>query len=76
MISKKTEEQLRTLTDKKFQYHFGLIKIYFEIKNKKQLKSEFGFSENDYFVGSFQKDTEGHDLVSPKLIKDQIYFLK
>ena len=28
-----------------------------------------GFSKDDYLIGSFQRDTEGNDLVSPKLIK-------
>ncbi len=71
VISKKTEEQLRTLTDKKItSIPFWINQnIFYEIKNKKQLRKEFGFSENDYFVGSFQRDTEGHDLLSPKLIK-------
>ncbi len=78
VISKKTEEQLRTLTDKKItSIPFWINQnIFYEIKNKKQLKSEFGFSENDYFVGSFQRDTEGHDLVSPKLIKGPDIFFE
>ena len=44
-------------------------KIFFNIKNKKIIRDKYGFSENEFLVGSFQRDTESKDLTSPKLIK-------
>ena len=52
----------------------GLQKFY-EIKEKNILRSKYGFKENDYIVGSFQRDTEGHDLKSPKLSKGPDLFI-
>lgn len=37
--------------------------------DKQEARAKFGLSEDSYLVGSFQRDTEGHDLVSPKLEK-------
>ena len=36
---------------------------------------KFGFNKNDYLIGSFQRDTEGSDLKSPKLIKGPDIFI-
>jgi glycosyltransferase involved in cell wall biosynthesis len=38
-------------------------------------RNSFGFSENMFLVGSFQRDTEGHDLISPKLEKGPDIFV-
>ena len=40
------------------------------------MRSKFGFSDNDYVVGSFQRDTEGYDLISPKLSKGPDLFIQ
>ena len=71
VISNKTAEQVRTLTNKKIvSIPFWVDSdIWFEIKDKEGLRKKYGFSNNDYIVGSFQRDTEGSDLISPKLIK-------
>jgi len=45
------------------------------MKNKKELRNRYKFDEKDFLVGSFQRDTEGHDLISPKLIKGPDIFL-
>ena len=50
-------------------------KKFYEIKEKNILRSKYGFKENDYIVGSFQRDTEGHDLKSPKLSKGPDLFI-
>ena len=76
--SKKTQSQLEKFTDKpiiQIPFWVDSNKIY-EIKNKKLLRSKYGIEEQDFVIGSFQRDTEGHDLKSPKLSKDQIYLLK
>ena len=71
VISKKTKEQLETLTDKKItSIPFWVDNnIFYNIENKVELRNKFGFNQDDFIIGSFQRDTEGHDLKSPKLIK-------
>ena len=71
VISKKTEKQLKQLTDKKItSIPFWINqKLFFEITEKDELRKELGFKNNDYLIGSFQRDSEGDDLDSPKLIK-------
>ena len=34
-----------------------------------ELRSRFNIPENTYLIGNFQRDTEGQDLSSPKLVK-------
>jgi glycosyltransferase involved in cell wall biosynthesis len=71
VISNKTYTQLCDLTDKR------IVKIPFwvnqqiwkPLNNKSEIRKKFGFGEVDFLVGSFQRDTEGSDLISPKLIK-------
>lgn len=77
VISLKTKEQLQKLTNKKIiSIPFWINqKNYFYIDDKKELREKLGFSTSDYLVGSFQRDTEGHDLKSPKLIKGPDIFL-
>lgn len=36
---------------------------------RQRIKHEMWLTEKDYVIGSFQRDTEGHDLKSPKLEK-------
>ena len=71
VISKKTENQLKKLTNKKItSIPFWINdKLFFHVHNKKKIRQEFGFQQDDYLVGSFQRDTEGSDLLSPKLVK-------
>lgn len=78
VISNKTKNQLQTLTNKKItSIPFWINqKLFFEISEKKQLRKEFGFSEKEYLVGSFQRDTEGSDNISPKLIKGPDIFIE
>ena len=51
-------------------------KIWCELNNKDELRKKYGFSKNDYLVGSFQRDTEGYDLKSPKLSKGPDRFIE
>ena len=76
VISKKTKEDLEKLTNKKItNIPFWVDhEIFFEIKDKINLRTKYGFSNSDFLVGSFQRDTEGKDLLSPKLVKVQIDF--
>ncbi|MBT7915279.1 glycosyltransferase [Candidatus Bathyarchaeota archaeon] len=43
--------------------------IWFPMENKTELRLKYGLDENSFVIGSFQRDTEGHDLISPKLEK-------
>lgn len=76
-ISQKSYVQLRSLTNKKIH----LIPFWvdnskwYELKNKNILREKFGLTSKDFLIGSFQRDTEGHDLISPKLIKGPDIFL-
>lgn len=78
VISLKTKEQLQTLTNKKIISIPLWVnqKNWFHIENKTLLRNKFNLNKNDYLIGSFQRDTEGYDLISPKLIKGPDIFLE
>ena len=42
---------------------------------KQDLRKKYGLSNTSYLIGSFQRDTEGHDLKSPKLEKGPDLFV-
>ena len=77
VITEKSKEELQKLTNKKiFVAEFWLNQNhFFEISNKQDLRKKYGFSEKDYLIGSFQRDTEGSDLKSPKLVKGPDIFI-
>lgn len=78
VISKTTQNQITPLTDKKIKSIPFWVddKIFFNIPDKKLLKSNLKLNQNKFYIGSFQRDTEGSDLVSPKLIKGPDRFIK
>tara|TARA_B100000035_G_scaffold39302_1_gene29615 strand:+ start:8817 stop:9740 length:924 start_codon:yes stop_codon:yes gene_type:complete len=78
VISEKTYKQLVKLTDKKiFVIPFWVNQnIWFQLDNKALLRKKYNIDEKSFLVGSFQRDTEGHDLKSPKLSKGPDQFLK
>lgn len=43
--------------------------IWYSKNNTAELRKKYNLPESAYLVGSFQRDTEGHDLASPKLEK-------
>jgi hypothetical protein len=43
--------------------------------DKKKTRSDLNLPEDKFIVGSFQRDTEGHDLMSPKLEKGPDIFV-
>lgn len=77
VISKKTTSQLRKLTNKKISYIPFWVNQdnWFEIRDKKSLRNKYKFSDNEYLVGSFQRDSEGSDPELPKLIKGPDQFI-
>ena len=78
VISEKTRNDLLNLTNKKItSIPFWVDeKIFFDIADKENLRKNYGFTEEDFLIGSFQRDTEGSDLKSPKLIKGPDRFLE
>ena len=78
VISQKTKNQLATLTDKKITsipFWINQNNFYY-IENKINLRKKLGFKIDDYLIGSFQRDTESKDLITPKLIKGPDIFLE
>ena len=78
VISEKTKDQVRSLTDKPIKsIPFWVNQnIWFEIENKYDLKKKYGIDKDTYCIGSFQRDTEGSDLISPKLSKGPDRFIQ
>jgi len=71
VISLKTKNELEKLTDKEIIYiPFWSDQLsWYEIKDKDSLRKKYNLPLDAYILGSFQRDTEGSDLKSPKLIK-------
>ena len=78
VISPKVKEQLENLTDKPVTYIPFWVNqnLWFNIEDKKFLRKKYGVAEESFLVGSFQRDTEGSDLISPKLIKGPDRFIE
>lgn len=78
ITTKKTLFKLKELTKKEIiQIPFWVNpSLWFEIKDKFQLREKYGLDSESYYIGSFQRDTEGSDLFSPKLSKGPDRFIK
>ncbi len=78
VFSDKSKQQLQKLTNKKIRKipYWVNQNIWFPISEKNEIRKEFSFELDDYLIGSFQRDTEGSDLVTPKLIKGPDIFLE
>ena len=77
-ISDKSSEQLVSLTTKKI-YNFPFwvnSKIWFDIPESSLLKIKYNIPKDRYILGSFQRDTEGKDKISPKLSKGPDRFIE
>jgi len=66
-----SKQQIQNYTSKPIfvQPFWANKEIWFHINEKDKLRKEFEISLNKKIIGSFQRDTEGHDLKSPKLSK-------
>ena len=66
----KTYEQVRELTSTKIStIPFWVNQnLWYEIE-RDIMRKKYNFDRDEYLIGSFQRDTEGHDLRSPKLEK-------
>ena len=77
-ISKNTTKQLRTLTKKEIVTipFWANQNIFYEDKHKKVIREKYGINNDAFLIGSFQRDTEGRDLISPKLSKGPDQFIE
>ena len=78
VISKKTIDELKKVTDKKIFYSPFWIdsKKWFDIPNKEQLRKKNMLDPSAYLVGSFQRDTEKGRKKLPKLEKGPDIFIE
>lgn len=78
VISPYIEKDLRNLTSKPITYIPFWVNesIWFNIPDKSNLRKKYNIDEESYLIGSFQRDTEGSDLKSPKLIKGPDRFIE
>ena len=67
----KTKNQISSMTSKPIEVIPFWVneEIWYNISNKNAIRKKYGIDESVFLVGSFQRDTEGHDLISPKLEK-------
>ena len=77
-ISKKTKLELEKITNKPIYFLPLWVNqnIWFFIQEKNQLREKYGLKAGDYLIGSFQRDTEGFDRKSPKLVKGPDIFIE
>lgn len=69
--NKHTEAFIRPLTSKPIHLipYWANQRIWKVTGTKDELRRKHGLPQNGYLIGSFQRDTEGRDLKSPKLEK-------
>ena len=68
--SSKTAEMVSKLTKKPVVQHcYWYDSSFWRPQNKLDARIRLNLKQNDFIVGSFQRDTEGSDLKSPKLEK-------
>lgn len=66
----KTREQIERLTKKPiFSCPFWVNQNLWFSKSKAEARQKHNIPNDCFLIGSFQRDTEGHDLISPKLEK-------
>ncbi|MDC0471631.1 glycosyltransferase [Acidimicrobiia bacterium] len=71
LISKKTVSDIKSISNKEYtRLPFWVNpNNYFHIKDKNNLREKYQFSVDDFILGSFQRDSEGKNTNTPKLIK-------
>lgn len=71
VYNQRTYDVVKTLTKKPIHLipYWANQNIWRKTGNKSELRKKHGIPEDAYIIGSFQRDTEGHDLKSPKLEK-------
>ena len=78
VISDETFNKIKNLSNKPVEKipFWANQYIWHELENKSLIRKKYNLKEDDFLIGSFQRDTEGKDLKSPKLSKGPDRFLK
>ncbi|MAH99425.1 MAG: hypothetical protein CMA12_08865 [Euryarchaeota archaeon] len=73
-----TKKQLQKLTDKEIYVEPFWVnsKNWFEIEDKESLRKNYDIDNDAFIIGSFQRDSEGSNLSTPKLSKGPDQFIK
>lgn len=71
VYNEQTRDFVSKLTSKPIYYikYWANQRIWRPTDGREAIKKRFSLPETGYLIGSFQRDTEGHDLASPKLEK-------
>ena len=70
VTNNKTLEYIKQITNKPVvKIPFWVDTSFWKTVDKKECREEFGIRDEEFVIGSFQRDTEGSDLRSPKLSK-------
>jgi hypothetical protein len=71
VYNQKTLEIIKNYTKKEIHLiqYWANQKIWKQTSTKESLRKKYGLPQEKYLIGSFQRDTEGSDLISPKLEK-------
>jgi hypothetical protein len=71
VYNQQTYDFIRRFTEKPIHliHYWANQKIWKKTGEKTELRRKHNLPIDDYLIGSFQRDTEGHDLISPKLEK-------
>lgn len=71
VYNQQTEKFIRQYTNKPIYLikYWANQKIWKQTFDKKDLRTKHGLPIDSFLIGSFQRDTEGKDLISPKLEK-------
>ena len=71
VYNEQTRDFIKKITKKEIHviHYWANQKIWIRTGDKEGLRKKYGLPIDSYIVGSFQRDTEGHDLKSPKLEK-------
>jgi len=78
VISESTYKQVSKLTLKPIKIIPFWVNqnIWFESNDKDKILTKYKLDNSKYYIGSFQRDTEGSDLLSPKLSKGPDRFIE
>lgn len=71
VYNQQTQDFIRQFTSKPIHLvkYWANQKIWRRTDEKESLRKKHGLPEKSFLIGSFQRDTEGKDLISPKLEK-------
>ena len=66
----RTHDFIKNITNKPIRIlSYWVNPDIWKFRNLSEMKKKYGISEDEFVIGSFQRDTEGNDLKSPKLEK-------